>query len=51
MLLSRGRTPSAGEVITQLVQAKVLRNRVLTTLGLLVLVRLHKFISPNHRQV
>jgi len=44
MLLSRGRTPSAGEVITQLVQAKVLRNRVLTTLGLLVLVRLGIYI-------
>jgi preprotein translocase subunit SecY len=44
MLLSRGRTPSAGEVITQLVQAKVLRNRVLITLGLLVLVRLGIYI-------
>jgi preprotein translocase subunit SecY len=44
MVVSRGRTPSAGEVITQLVQAKVLRNRVLTTLGLLVLVRLGIYI-------
>ena len=44
MVVSRGRTPSAGEVITQLIQAKSLRNRVLTTLGLLVLVRLGIYI-------
>ncbi|NBV70041.1 MAG: preprotein translocase subunit SecY [Synechococcaceae bacterium WB4_2_0805] len=44
MVVSRGRTPSAGEVITQLIQAKSLRDRVLTTLGLLVLVRLGIYI-------
>ena len=44
MLVSRGRTPSAGEVVTQLFQAKGLRDRVLTTLGLLVLVRLGIYI-------
>ena len=40
MLVSRGRNPSATEVITQLVQNPELRGRVLTTLGLLMLVRL-----------
>ena len=44
MVVSRGRTPSAGEVLTQLFQAKGLRDRVLTTLGLLVLVRLGIYI-------
>ena len=44
MVVSRGRTPNAGEVITQLIQAKSLRDRVLTTLGLLVLVRLGIYI-------
>ncbi|NDD45665.1 MAG: preprotein translocase subunit SecY [Synechococcaceae bacterium WB9_4xB_025] len=44
MLVSRGRNPSAGEVITQLVQNKELRGRVLTTLGLLMLVRLGIYI-------
>ena len=44
MVVSRGRTPSAGEVITQLIQTKSLRDRVLTTLGLLVLVRLGIYI-------
>ena len=44
MVVSRGRTPRAGEVITQLIQAKSLRDRVLTTLGLLVLVRLGIYI-------
>ena len=33
MLVSRGRNPSATEVITQLVQNPELRGRVLTTLG------------------
>jgi putative transcriptional regulator len=33
MLVSRGRNPSAGEIFTQLIQAKDLRNRVLITLG------------------
>ena len=38
MLVSRGRNPSAAEILTQLIQAKDLRNRVLITLGLLLLV-------------
>ncbi len=44
MLVSRGRNPSAGEVITQLVRNKELRERVLTTLGLLLLVRIGIYI-------
>ena len=40
MLVSRGRNPSAAEILTQLIQAKDLRNRVLITLGLVLLVRL-----------
>ena len=44
MLISRGRNPSASEVITQLVRNKELRGRVLTTLGLLLLVRLGIYI-------
>jgi len=44
MLASRGRNPSAAEILTQLIQAKDLRNRVLITLGLLLLVRLGIYI-------
>ncbi|MCP9830567.1 preprotein translocase subunit SecY [Synechococcus sp. HJ21-Hayes] len=44
MLVSRGRNPSAGEIVSQLIQAKDLRNRVLITLGLLLLVRLGIYI-------
>jgi preprotein translocase subunit SecY len=44
MLVSRGRNPSAAEILTQLVQAKDLRNRVLITLGLLLVVRLGIYI-------
>ncbi len=44
MLVSRGRNPSAGEVITQLVLNKELRGRVLITLGMLLLVRLGIYI-------
>ena len=44
MLVSRGRNPSAGEVITQLVSNPELRGRVLTTLGLLLLIRLGIYI-------
>ena len=44
MLVSRGRNPSAGEIISQLFQAKALRDRVLITLGLLLLVRLGIYI-------
>tara|TARA_Y100001968_G_scaffold323125_1_gene360296 strand:+ start:1633 stop:2952 length:1320 start_codon:yes stop_codon:yes gene_type:complete len=44
MLVSRGRNPSAAEVITQLITNKELRGRVLTTLGLLLLIRLGIYI-------
>jgi preprotein translocase subunit SecY len=44
MLVSRGRNPSAGEIFSQLIQAKDLRNRVLITIGLLLLVRLGIYI-------
>ncbi len=38
MLVSRGRNPNASEVIGQLITNPGLRSRVLTTLGLLLLV-------------
>lgn len=44
MVVSRGRTPGASEIITQLIKAKALRDRVLTTLALLVVVRLGIYI-------
>jgi len=44
MLISRGRNPSAGEVITQLFRNEELRGRVVTTLGLLLVVRLGIYI-------
>ena len=44
MLISRGRNPSAGEVITQLLTNEELRERVFTTLGLLLVVRLGIYI-------
>ena len=44
MLVSRGRNPSAGEVITQLFRNEELRGRVFTTLGLLLIVRLGIYI-------
>ena len=44
MLISRGRNPSAGEVITQLFSNVELRGRVFTTLGLLLIVRLGIYI-------
>ena len=44
MLISRGRNPSAGEVITQLFSNEELRGRVITTLGLLLIVRLGIYI-------
>jgi len=44
MLVRRGRNPSAGEVIRQMVRAKDLRSRILTTLALLLLVRLGIYI-------
>ncbi len=44
MLISRGRNPSAGEVLTQLFSNEELRGRVFTTLGLLLIVRLGIYI-------
>ncbi len=44
MLVDRGRNPSANEVISQLVTNRELRGRVLTTLGLLLLIRLGIYI-------
>ena len=44
MLVSRGRNPSAGEVISQAVTSPELRNRILTTIGLLLLVRIGIYI-------
>lgn len=44
MLVSRGRNPSASEVVSQLVLNKELRGRVLITLGMLLLVRLGIYI-------
>ena len=44
MLVSRGRNPNAAEVVSQLIGNAGLRNRVLTTLGLLLLVRFGIYI-------
>jgi preprotein translocase subunit SecY len=44
MVVSRGRNPSAAEIISQVIQVKSLRDRVLTTLGLLLLVRLGIYV-------
>ena len=44
MLLSRGRNPSAGEILSQLIQSKGLRDRVLFTLAVILLVRLGIYI-------
>ncbi len=44
MLVDRGRNPSAAEVITQLISNNELRGRVLTTLSLLLLIRLGIYI-------
>jgi len=44
MLVSRGRNPSAAEIVSQVFQAKGLRDRVLTTLGLLLIVRLGIYV-------
>jgi preprotein translocase subunit SecY len=44
MLLSRGQNPSAGEILSQLIQSKSLRDRVLITLALLLVVRLGIYI-------
>jgi preprotein translocase subunit SecY len=44
MVISRGRNPSAAEILSQLIQAKGLRDRVLITLGLLLIVRLGIYV-------
>ncbi len=44
MFVKKSRNPSASEIISQLFLNKELRNRVLTTLGLLLLVRLGIYI-------
>ncbi len=44
MLVKKSRNPNASEIITQLFLNKELRNRVLTTVGLLLLVRLGIYI-------
>ncbi|BBL86324.1 preprotein translocase SecY (chromatophore) [Paulinella micropora] len=44
MLLSRGRNPSASEVLSQVVHVKNLRDRVTATLGLLLIIRLGIYI-------
>ena len=44
MFVNKSRNPSASEIIIQLFTNKELRNRVLTTLGLLLLVRLGIYI-------
>jgi len=44
MLVKKSRNPSASEILTQLFSNEELRNRVLTTLGLLLLVRLGIYI-------
>tara|TARA_B100000700_G_scaffold329793_1_gene452894 strand:- start:4106 stop:5428 length:1323 start_codon:yes stop_codon:yes gene_type:complete len=44
MLVSRGRNPDASEVVSQLITNSELRGRVLTTLGLLLLIRLGIYI-------
>ena len=44
MLLSRGRNPSTGEILSQLIQSKGLRDRVIITLAVILLVRLGIYI-------
>ena len=44
MFVNKSRNPSSSEIISQLFLNKELRNRVLTTLGLLLLVRLGIYI-------
>ncbi len=44
MVFSRGRNPSATEIFSKIAQSKELRDRVLITLGLLLLERLGIFI-------
>ena len=44
MFVNKSRNPSASEIFSQLFLNKELRSRVLTTLGLLLLVRLGIYI-------
>ena len=44
MFVNKSRNPSASEILSQLFLNKELRSRVLTTLGLLLLVRLGIYI-------
>ena len=44
MFVNKSRNPSASEILSQLFLNKELRTRVLTTLGLLLLVRLGIYI-------
>ncbi len=44
MVVSRGKTPTAQETFSQMAQAAGLRNRVLVTIGLLILVRLGVYL-------
>ena len=44
MILSQGRAPTTGETLTQIVTAPDLRSRVLTTVGLLLLIRVGAYI-------
>ena len=44
MVFSRGRNPSAAEIFSKIAQSKGLRDRVLITLGLILLERLGIFI-------
>ena len=48
MLINKSRNPSASEIVTQLFLNRELRNRVLTTLGLLLLVRLGIYIPVSY---
>ncbi|TGG86930.1 MAG: preprotein translocase subunit SecY [Aphanocapsa feldmannii 277cV] len=44
MIVSKGRAPTSGETLTQIVRAPELRDRVLITLGLLLFVRLGAYV-------
>ena len=57
MFVNKSRNPTASEILSQLFLNKELRSRVLTTLGLLLLVRLGIYIpcllytSPSPRDI
>ena len=48
MFVNKSRNPSASEILSQLFLNKELRSRVLTTLGLLLLVRLGIYIPVSY---